>query len=910
MKRHALTALLLCVALCLPALAMAGGVTKQKIDVVWLIDVTGSIGTRVSMIRNQMDDFAAQLADCDVRYSLVAFGDEANNTQAGGCAFPEVTVWLTMGSSHWTDSCETLKSYIEQSEGKLPKYSGGDPAETSTNAIYNAAQLIETIGGSETWRDGALRQFVLVTDIQPKESGDYTVQGKPVYVHHMQEAIDYCKDREISVSVASFNDSSSVENAYKDLVEQTNGKYQYVDGSNTTASIGEWIKKTPFFSLSPSAFLDDNELLTLMVVTKEEQPTFDWQVLDSEGNWKHLAYTLTSSFTRGRVKAKDDGTQYRCAYVKNFTWHYSSPVTLSVFAFQTHPAGNTAVDAGALVSLLVKVTGDVAGYQWEKQIDGVWTPIYNGNGVSGTKGSALYLKDVQVEDSGKYRCVATSKRGTTLNSGTATLSVFDITTQPEPSQTVEAGATVSFTVAASGDVAGYQWQKKNGSDYENITGATGATLQLSGVQETDAGTYRCVVSSNHNTTLASNDAVLTVLPALAFTTQPLSAIAEVGANVSFTAQAAGDVVTYQWQRKYPGGDWANVSGAMGTTLSLGAVGTGDNGSLFRCVAKSSLGTERTSNEVSLSVYPALPFKQDLSDVDVDEGTQVSFAVEAEGYNVTYQWQRKNPGGDWTNVSGATGATLDLGKVSTTDSGSMFRCVATSGLNTSKTSKEATLTVAALPAVTWASGNVFMEAGKEAQFSVQATGDDLTFQWFEEVNGVFTPVSGATGATGATLTVTASPEKNGRRYRCVVKNRRGTEVTSTPATLTVTDAPAITLQPKSLRVAVGQDAGFTIGATGYDLRYQWQERTENGFVDCPDAQTDTLTLKARKLTDDGRVYRCVVRSGFDTELVSDEVTLSVVELPDLPETGDSSRLWLWAALCAACAGGLAAMKRRR
>lgn len=45
MKRHVLTALLLCVALCLPALAMAGGLPRQKIDVVWLIDTTGSIGT-------------------------------------------------------------------------------------------------------------------------------------------------------------------------------------------------------------------------------------------------------------------------------------------------------------------------------------------------------------------------------------------------------------------------------------------------------------------------------------------------------------------------------------------------------------------------------------------------------------------------------------------------------------------------------------------------------------------------------------------------------------------------------------------------------------------------------------------------------------------------------------------------
>ena len=59
-------------------------------------------------------------------------------------------------------------------------------------------------------------------------------------------------------------------------------------------------------------------------------------------------------------------------------------------------------------------------------------------------------------------------------------------------------------------------------------------------------------------------------------------------------QAAGDGVTYQWQRKKPGGDWTDMTGATGATLELGAISEGDDGSLFRCVAKSSLGTVKTS----------------------------------------------------------------------------------------------------------------------------------------------------------------------------------------------------------------------------------------------------------------------------------------------------------------------------
>ena len=418
-----------------------------------------------------------------------------------------------------------------------------------------------------------------------------------------------------------------------------------------------------------------------------------------------------------------NGTRFRWKCDIDGITRYSNVVTLRAFAIAANPT-STAVDAGANASFTVEAMGDIAGFQWQKKVGDNWTSMTDGNGVSGATTKELTLSGVQLDDSVNYRCVATSKRNTTLESGTATLTVFDITKQPEPLVDVDAGKLVSFAVEATGDVVRYQWEKLEGSTWKPVSGATDATLQLSSVKESDSGTYHCVVTSERNTTKTSGEAKLSVVPVPAITAQP----------------------------------------------------------------------------------------QD----------------------------------------------------------------------------------------------VFTEDGKNAVFSVETTGEGMTYQWQEEVNGAWTPVS---GATGTKLTVTASPEKNGRRYRCVATSRFGTEATSSAATLTVTGAPAITLQPKSLSVAVGQDASFTIEATGYDLHYQWQVRTENGFADCPDGQTPTLTLKARKLADDGSVYRCMVRSGFGTELVSDEVTLSVVELPDLPETGDSSRLGLWAALCAACVLGLAALKRR-
>lgn len=730
MKRRVLTALLLCVALCLPALAMAEGLPRQKIDVVFLIDTTGSIGDdKIASIKNQMDGFAATLPNnkFDVRYGLAGFGDETSTIKYSGYDYPEVTKWVRLGDSYWTSDVSRLKAYLGIGQDKLPKYFGDDQPETSTNAIVEMAKQIGEATGSETWRDGAFRQFVLVTDAVPKESKTYTVQGEQVYVYRMDEAIQTCLNSEISVSVASLNNNSDMASAYENLVKQTGGMYQYVGDSTTLASFGEWVFGTPFIVLYPAEYVDAGKPASLFVNFKGphgEITNDGWETMAAEEReWRTQSVRDNFYIEKSEVIAYN-GTRFRWKCDIDGITRYSNVVTLRAFAIAANPT-STAVDAGANASFTVEAMGDIAGFQWQKKVGDNWTSMTDGNGVSGATTKELTLSGVQLDDGVNYRCVATSKRGTTCESGTATLTVFDITKQPEPRVDVDAGKLVSFAVEATGDVAGYQWEKLEGSTWKPVSGATNATLQLSSVKESDSGTYHCVVTSERNTT--------------------------------------------------------------------------------------------------------------------------------------------------------------------------------------KTSVPVTLTVAALPVVTWASGDVFTEDGLDATFEVKATGEGMTYQWQEEVNGVFTAIS---GATGTKLTVTASPEKNGRRYRCVVKNRLGTETTSTPMTLTVANAPAITLQPKSLSVAVGQDASFTIEATGYDLHYQWQVRTENGFADCPDGQTPTLTLKARKLADDASVYRCVVRSGFGTELTSDEATLSVLALPDLPETGDSSQLWRWAALCAACAGVLVAMKRRR
>jgi hypothetical protein len=160
------------------------------------------------------------------------------------------------------------------------------------------------------------------------------------------------------------------------------------------------------------------------------------------------------------------------------------------------------------------------------------------------------------------------------------------------------------------------------------------------------------------------------------------------------------------------------------------------------------------------------------------------------------------------------------------------------------------------------------AGQTAMFSVTATGTaPLTYQW--QKNGV--AISGATSISYTTPATTTSD--NGTQFTVAVSNSQGS-VTSNAATLSVGTttlvAPAITTQPSSKSILVGQTASFQVGASGTGpLSYQWRK---NGTA-ISGATAASYTTPATTTTDNGAQFTAVV-SNTAGNVTSSAATLTV------------------------------------
>ena len=130
---------------------------------------------------------------------------------------------------------------------------------------------------------------------------------------------------------------------------------------------------------------------------------------------------------------------------------------------------------------------------------------------------------------------------------------------------------------------------------ETLTVPDGSSLNCNG-NLTNNGTI--IVEKGGNLT---GDPGGTVISAPTIGTQPASQSVIVGQTASFTVEATGEKLSYQWQQSTDSGQsWTDIGGATDATYTTEATTTSMNGYQYRCVVSNSAGSI-TSDAVSLTV---------------------------------------------------------------------------------------------------------------------------------------------------------------------------------------------------------------------------------------------------------------------------------------------------------------------
>jgi alpha-tubulin suppressor-like RCC1 family protein len=229
--------------------------------------------------------------------------------------------------------------------------------------------------------------------------------------------------------------------------------------------------------------------------------------------------------------------------------------------------------------------------------------------------------------------------------------------------------------------------------------------------------------------------------------------------------------------------------------------------------------------------------------------------------LSYQWRK-----DGVAINGATSASYSIASAKATDAGSYS--VVVSNAAGSVTSAAVTVSVSSptvAPSIATQPTGLTLTVGQSGTLSVTANGTaPLSYQWRKD--GV--AISGATGASLALSSVTTAAAGS---YTVVVSNAAGS-ATSAAVVVTVSpagNAPTITRQPTSQRVAAGSTVTFAAEANGTGaLSYQWNR---NGTA-ISGATGASLTLSRIQSADVG-VYTVAVRNSVGT-VTSDGASLEV------------------------------------
>jgi uncharacterized repeat protein (TIGR03803 family) len=332
--------------------------------------------------------------------------------------------------------------------------------------------------------------------------------------------------------------------------------------------------------------------------------------------------------------------------------------------------------------------GGIAGYGtiFQVKTNGTLTTLVSFEGTNGANPEAA----LTLGNDGNF--YGTTYIGGSAGYGTVFRLLMTPTFSVQPqSQTNNAGATVAFTCETILQPVGLQWQK-NGANLTNggnISGATGSTLTITDISDSDVASYS-VIASNPSGSVSSSSATLAVIDAPSIAVQPTNELVLLGTSVAFGVTMTGTPpFSYQWQFNN-----ADVLDATNASYAIPSVGTNNAGD-YSVVVSNQAGSVTSSN-ATLTVNYSLLFATQPFSQTVAAGTSVTFTATADGVPpFVFQWSfNQTPVGPPT--AGTNFSSFTLTNVGTNQAGNYT--VQVFNGSGSLTSSNAVLTVIQPPAL--------------------------------------------------------------------------------------------------------------------------------------------------------------------------------------------------------------------
>lgn len=178
-----------------PPAFVVGGLSTDKVNVVFLIDTTGSMDTYINGVKDRAIEFSDILSSkgANFKLGLIGFGDLGEKEK------PSVY--------NFTDDVEKFQKQVKN----IPRTYGGDIPESSLDALETGVELL----ASSKIDAAAKNIFILITDAPPHVP---TNSGRSV-----EDICEMLASRGITTYVVARKDRESIE-AY-DPVTKPDGKY-------------------------------------------------------------------------------------------------------------------------------------------------------------------------------------------------------------------------------------------------------------------------------------------------------------------------------------------------------------------------------------------------------------------------------------------------------------------------------------------------------------------------------------------------------------------------------------------------------------------------------------------------------------------------------------------------------------